>query len=62
MKSDDHPISVATFTFPDRLVSVTPDSFLRQSHTSVGEASEFRGHIELCSLHFHEILPFRQYS
>ncbi|OYR51201.1 hypothetical protein DJ74_04690, partial [Halorubrum sp. Ea8] len=62
VESDDHPVCVATFPFLDRLISVTPDSFLRQSHTSVGEAGEFRRHIELCSLHFLEITPFRQYS
>jgi hypothetical protein len=62
VESDGHPVSVDTFHFLDRLVSVTPDSSLRQSHTSVGEAGEFRKHTELCSIHFTEILPFRQYS
>jgi hypothetical protein len=47
MKGDNHLISVAIFFFLDRLITITPDSFLRQSHTTVGEASEFRGHIEL---------------
>ena len=62
VEGDDHPVSVATCPFLDRLSSVTPDSFLRQCNTSVGEAGEFRRHIELCSLHFLEIPPFRQYS